>query len=79
MAAAAVTATFSYAEMVQRNLGFVSAAEQERLRRTPIFCCGAGGMGGAALQTLVRSGCARLAIAATVRRPAQRTNRPRPR
>jgi len=63
VAAPPVTAAFSYAEMVQRNLGFVSAAEQERLRRTPIFCCGTGGMGGAALQTLVRAGCSRLVIA----------------
>src|SRR5262249_45318767 len=54
---------FAYSEMVQRNLGFLSAAEQDRLRRTPIFCCGAGGMGGAALQTLVRAGCARFVIA----------------
>ena len=61
--ASVVNSSFSYAEMVQRNLGFVSEAEQERLRRTPIFCCGTGGMGGAALQTLVRSGCARLVIA----------------
>jgi len=63
VAAEPVTTTFSYAEMVQRNLGFVSAAEQERLRRTPVFCCGTGGMGGAALQTLVRAGCGRLVIA----------------
>src|SRR2546429_206052 len=54
---------FTYAEAVGRTLGFVTAAEQERLRTTPIFCCGTGGMGAAALQTLVRAGCARLTIA----------------
>lgn len=75
MDAAAVTTAFSYAEMVQRNLGFVSAAEQERLRRTPIFCCGAGGMGGAALQTLVRAGCARLVIADVDRFEVSNLNR----
>jgi len=58
-----MTADFRYEEMTQRNLGFVTEAEQQRLRDTPVFVCGVGGMGGAAVQTLVRAGVERLAIA----------------
>jgi hypothetical protein len=52
-----------YAEMTTRNIGFVSEAEQERLRTTPVFVCGVGGMGGACLMALVRAGFSRLTIA----------------
>lgn len=48
--------SFDYAEMVGRNLGFVSAEEQGRLRDATVFVCGVGGMGGACLQSLVRAG-----------------------
>jgi len=41
---------FSYDEMVGRNVGFVTPAEQERLRGGAVFVCGVGGMGGAAGQ-----------------------------
>lgn len=54
---------FDYATMVGRNLGFVSAAEQERLRRARVFVCGVGGMGGACLMSLVRAGLGALTIA----------------
>lgn len=54
---------FSYAELTQRNLGFVSEAEQRRLRDARVFVCGAGGMGGAALQSLIRTGVGGLAVA----------------
>lgn len=54
---------FSYAEFVTRNIGFVSAAEQERLRNAHVFVCGAGGMGGACLQALVRAGIGAFAVA----------------
>ncbi len=54
---------FSYAEMVQRNIGFVSEADQQRLRGARVFVCGAGGMGGACLQSLVRAGVGAVGIA----------------
>jgi molybdopterin-synthase adenylyltransferase len=53
----------SYAEMITRNAGFVTPAEQERLRTGRVFVCGVGGMGGAAIQSLVRAGVGRFAIA----------------
>ena len=56
-------ATFDYAVMTHRNAGFVTEAEQARLRATPVFVCGVGGMGGAAVQSLARAGMERLAIA----------------
>ena len=54
---------FSYAEMTHRNAGFVTEAEQARLRAAPVFVCGVGGMGGAAVQSLARAGMERLALA----------------
>ena len=54
---------FAYSEMISRNLGFVSAAEQERLRGAHVFVAGVGGMGGAAVACLVRAGVGRLTIA----------------
>jgi hypothetical protein len=56
-------ARFSYAEFTTRNIGFVSAAEQERLRQSCVFVCGVGGMGGAALMAIARAGVGRLIIA----------------
>lgn len=53
----------SYNEMFSRNIGFVSEQEQETLRKTPVFICGVGGMGGACLYSLVRSGFENLGIA----------------
>jgi hypothetical protein len=49
--------------MTRRNIGFVSEAEQERLGAGRVFVCGAGGMGGACLQTLVRAGVGALELA----------------
>jgi hypothetical protein len=49
--------------MFGRNIGFVNVAEQERLRTTPVFICGVGGMGGACLYSLVRSGFENLGVA----------------
>ena len=54
---------FSYAEMTTRNIGFVSPAEQERLRNATVFVCGTGGMGGACLLALARIGVGHLIIA----------------
>jgi molybdopterin/thiamine biosynthesis adenylyltransferase len=63
MEAERVTPDFDYAVMTHRNAGFVTEAEQARLRTTPVFVCGVGGMGGAAVQSLARAGMERLAIA----------------
>jgi hypothetical protein len=54
---------FSYTEMTTRNRGFVTEAEQERLRKACIFIPGVGGMGGAAFMALLRAGVGRFAIA----------------
>ncbi len=52
-----------YEELTHRNAGFLSPRDQARLRRTGILVLGAGGMGGAALQSLVRAGAGHLAVA----------------
>lgn len=54
---------FSYSEMTKRNIGFVTAAEQAKLRDATVFVCGTGGMGGACILGLVRAGIGRLIIA----------------
>ncbi len=56
-------AMFDYSEMVTRNIGFVTEAEQARLKDTCVFVCGTGGMGGAALLALARAGVGRVIIA----------------
>ena len=55
--------TFTYQEFTNRNIGFVTLAEQEQLRQACVFVCGTGGMGGAALLALARAGIGRLIIA----------------
>lgn len=55
--------SFSYAEFTNRNLGFVDAAGQEKLRQATVFVCGTGGMGGAAVLALARAGVGRLILA----------------
>ncbi|KPF41222.1 ThiF family adenylyltransferase [Rhizobium sp. AAP43] len=54
---------FSYRTFTNRNIGFISEAEQERLHDATIFVCGTGGMGGAAIQALVRAGIGQLILA----------------
>lgn len=54
---------FSYDEFTTRNLGFVSPAQQDRLRKSRIFIPGVGGMGGTALACLARSGIENFIIA----------------
>jgi len=54
---------FSYEEMVSRNAGLLSATEQALLREARVLVCGAGGAGGAALQSLVRAGVGAVTIA----------------
>ncbi len=58
-----MTEPFAYATFTTRNIGFVSAQEQERLRDARIFVCGVGGMGGAAFMALVRAGVGHFVIA----------------
>lgn len=54
---------FSYEEFTTRNIGFVTEAEQQRLRDARILVCGVGGMGGACLQALARMGVGGFALA----------------
>lgn len=58
-----MTAKFTYAEFTTRNIGFVTQAEQDRLRHSKVFVCGTGGMGGAALMALARSGIGHFVVA----------------
>lgn len=58
-----MTEPFAYATFTTRNIGFVSAQEQERLRDARIFICGVGGMGGAAFMALLRAGVGHFVIA----------------
>ena len=55
--------TFTYAEFTTRNIGFVTAEQQEQLRNSRLFIAGVGGMGGAAFNTLVRAGIGHIGIA----------------
>ena len=54
---------FTYEDFTTRNLGFVDDEQQARLRGATLLVCGTGGMGGAALQALVRAGLGGLIIA----------------
>lgn len=54
---------FSYAEFTTRNIGFISEREQEALRAAKVLVIGVGGMGGAAIQSLARTGVGAFAIA----------------
>src|SRR5690349_3619480 len=58
-----MTDAFTYEDMTTRNAGFVTAAEQARLRSASVFIPGVGGMGGAAFMALVRAGIGRFTIA----------------
>ena len=61
--AATSMSDFSYSEFTKRNVGFVTEAEQERLRASSVFVCGTGGMGGACILALARAGIGDLLIA----------------
>lgn len=54
---------FTYEEFSTRNMGFVTALEQEKLRDATVFICGTGGMGGATIMALARAGIGHLIIA----------------
>lgn len=57
------SSAFRYEEFTTRNIGFVSAADQQTLRGACVFVCGTGGMGGAAVLALARAGIGRLILA----------------
>lgn len=54
---------FDYSDAFCRNLGWVTAAEQELLRSKHVAIAGLGGVGGAHLLTLARLGIGRFSIA----------------
>lgn len=54
---------FSYDEAFSRNLGWVTEAEQARLRQARVCIAGLGGVGGVYLLTLARLGIGSFAIA----------------
>ena len=54
--------TQDYSVHVSRNIGHITALEQELLRTTPIGVFGVGGLGGLLSELLVRVGCERLVI-----------------
>ena len=54
---------WSYDEAFSRNLGVLSRAEQEKLRRSRVAIAGMGGVGGVHLITLVRLGIGHFSIA----------------
>ena len=56
-------ARWSYEEAFVRNLGLVSADEQQRLRTSRVAIVGMGGVGGVHLETLARLGVGRFTIA----------------
>ena len=55
--------TFDYHTAFSRNIGWVTPAEQERLRRSRIAIAGMGGVGGSHLLTLTRLGVGRFHLA----------------
>jgi len=57
------TQAFSYDEAFSRNLGWVTAAEQQRLRQSRVCIAGLGGVGGVYLLTLARLGIGAFSIA----------------
>jgi hypothetical protein len=53
---------FNYPQAFSRNIGWVTQAEQDRLRTARIAIAGLGGVGGAHLRTLARLGISRFNI-----------------
>jgi len=52
----------AYSDMVNRNIGFTSLEDQERLRQAKVTVFGMGGIGGTAFEILVRTGIGRFTI-----------------
>ena len=61
--AAPMPAPFSYAQAFDRNIGWVTEAEQASLRGRCVAIAGMGGVGGRHLLTLVRLGIGRVRLA----------------
>ena len=57
------TRAFSYDEAFSRNLGWVTEAEQQRLKNSRVCIAGLGGVGGVYLLTLARLGVGAFSIA----------------
>ena len=55
--------TWDYDQAFCRNLGLLSAAEQQRLRQSRVAIAGLGGVGGVHLMTLARLGIGKFSIA----------------
>jgi molybdopterin/thiamine biosynthesis adenylyltransferase len=55
--------SFQYQEMVTRNIGVVSFAEQDLIKTTPVAVLGVGGLGGPLALNLAHAGCEHLIIA----------------
>lgn len=53
----------TYKEKIERNIGYITWKEQEKLRQTKIAVLGVGGLGGPLVEQLVRSGCENVIIA----------------
>jgi len=58
-----VASTFDYAAAFSRNLGWLTEAEQDRLRHKRVAIAGLGGVGGSHLTTLARLGIGRFNLA----------------
>ena len=59
----APVSAYSYDEAFSRNLGWVTDAEQQRLRRSRVCIAGLGGVGGIYLLTLARLGIGAFSVA----------------
>jgi len=57
-----MTSVFDYATAFDRNIGWLTTAEQQRLRQKRIAIAGVGGVGGSHLLTLARLGVGRFTI-----------------
>lgn len=55
--------SLTYGEFATRNLGFITVAEQQKLKDATVFVCGTGGMGGSAVLALARAGIGHLILA----------------
>lgn len=66
---------FDYQRAFSRNLGWVTAAEQERLRRSRVAIAGLGGVGGYHASALARLGVGRFTLAELDRFELQNFNR----